>query len=163
VSADPVTDDDVDFALAVYREEGRWMVASLPARTATTADHFVAALRQLPGEGGVFGFACIADEFFVVLRTLPGRVRGLISDGACMLDWSLAVEVADLIELDWDEDEVEEFEPAGDLQVCSDFGLDADELLMICQDDDLLPDEQVRAIAKRMGFGAELTAVLRAR
>jgi hypothetical protein len=34
---------------------------------------------------------------------------------------------------------------------------------MICQDDDLLPDEQVRAIAKRMGFGAELNAVLRAR
>ena len=139
------------------------MVASLPARTATTADHLTAALRQLPGEGGVFGFACIADEFFVVLRTLSGRVRGLISDGACMLDWSLASEVADLIGLEWDEDEIEEFEPAGDLNLCADFGLDADELLMICQDDDLLPDEQVRAIAKRMGFGAELTAVLRAR
>ena len=152
-----MTDDDVDFALAVYREEGRWIVASLPARTATTADHLVASMRQLPGEGGVFGIACIADEFFVILRTAPGGVRGLISD------WSLAVEVADLIGLDWDEDDVEEFEPVGDLQVCADFGLDTDELLMICQDEDLLPDEQVRAVAKRMGFGAELSAVLRSR
>lgn len=158
-----VTDEDVDFALAAYREEGRWIVARLPARAATTAEHLAAALRQLPGEGGVFGFVCIAEEFFVVLRTVPGDVRGLISDGACMLDWSLAADVADLIDLDWDEDDVEEFEPAGDLQLCTDFGLDADELLMICQDDELLPDEQVRAIAKRMGFGAELSAVLRAR
>lgn len=163
MSADEVTDEDVDFAMAAYREEGRWIVATLPARTATTAEHLVAALRQLPGEGGVFGFACIAEEFFVALRTVPGGVRGLVSDSVCMLDWSLAAEVADLIDLEWDEDEVEEFDPAGDLHLCSDFGLDADEMLMICQDDELLPDEQVRAIAKRMGFGSELSAVLRSR
>ena len=91
------------------------------------------------------------------------RGRPRVDQRWSVLDWSLAVEVADLIGLDWDEDDVEEFEPVGDLQVCADFGLDTDELLMICQDEDLLPDEQVRAVAKRMGFGAELSAVLRSR
>ena len=158
-----MTEDDVDFAVAAYREEGRWIVATLPARVATTHDHLVAALRQLPGEGGVFGFASVDDEFFVIVRSAPGGVRGLVSDGMAILDWSLAEEVADAIGLDWDEDDLEEFEPEGDLSICADFGLDADEMQMICEDEDLLPAEQVRAITKRRGCGAEFAAVLRVR
>ena len=34
---------------------------------------------------------------------------------------------------------------------------------MICQDEEMYPDEQVRAIAKRLGFARELTAALRTR
>jgi hypothetical protein len=33
--------------------------------------------------------------------------------------------------------------------------------VMICQDEELYPDEQVRAIAKRLGFAMELSAALR--
>ncbi len=163
LTEETLTEDDVDFAVAAYREEGRWIVATLPARVATTSDRFIASLRQLPGEGGVFGFACIAEEFFVIVRTTPGGVRGVISDGMAILDWSLAEELADAIGLDWDEDDLEEFVPEGDLAVCADFGLAADELQMTCEDEDLLPAEQVRAIAKRMGFGAEMASVLRSR
>jgi len=35
--------------------------------------------------------------------------------------------------------------------------------MMICQDEELYPDEQVRTIAKRLGFAAELAAALRGR
>ena len=55
MSVEEVTADVVDFAVAAYREEGRWTVAPLPPAAVTTAEGFVAALRQLPGEGGVFG------------------------------------------------------------------------------------------------------------
>lgn len=159
-----VSAEDVDFAIAAYREEGRWSVIPLPARTVVTAEGFVAALRQLPGEGGVFGVVSIGDEFFILAHTVRDGVRLMISDAIALLDWPIAAEAAELIGLEWDEADVEEFEVAGDVSLCTDFGLDATELVMICQDEDLLyPDEQVRAIAKRLGFGAELAAVLRSR
>ena len=158
-----MTADVVDFAVAAYREEGRWTVVSLPPHAVTTAQAFVASLRQLPGEGGVFGIVSIADEFFILAHTVRDGVRLMISDAAALLDWSLAQEAAELIGLEWDEADIEEFEAAGDVSLCSDFGLDGAELVMICQDEELYPDEQVRAIAKRLGFGQELAAALRGR
>jgi putative tRNA adenosine deaminase-associated protein len=164
VDAQEVTTDDIDFAIAAYREEGRWVVVSLPARVAVAAEDFVTALRQLPGEGGVFGIVSVADEFFILAHTVRDGVRLMISDAIALLDWTIAADAAEMIGLEWEEADIEEFEAAGDVSVCEDFGLDSTELMMICQDDDLqYPDEQVRVIAKRMGFGAELAAVLRSR
>lgn len=153
----------MDFAVAAYREEGRWTVVSLPARAVVTAEGFVASLRQLPGEGGVFGVVCISDEFFVLAHTVRDGVRLMISDAIALLDWSLAREAAELIGLEWDEADVEEFEAAGDVSLCADFGLDAADLVMICQDEEMYPDEQVRAVAKRLGFSKELADALRSR
>lgn len=163
MSAEEVSAENIDFAVAAYREEGQWTVVSLPARAVVTADGFVASLRQLPGEGGVFGIVCIADEFFVLAHTVRDGVRLMISDAIALLDWSLAREAAELIGLEWDEADVEEFEAAGDVSLCADVGLDGAELVMICQDEEMYPDEQVRAIAKRLGFARELTAALRTR
>lgn len=153
----------VDFAVAAYREEGRWTVVSLPPHAVVTAEGFVASLRQLPGEGGVFGVVSIADEFFILAHTVRDGVRLMISDAAALLDWTLAQEAAEMIGLEWDEDDIEEFEAAGDVSLCTDFGLDGAELIMICQDEELYPDDQVRAIAKRLGFAKELAATLRGR
>ena len=158
-----MTAEVVDFAVAAYREEGRWTVVSLPPGAVVTAEGFVASLRQLPGEGGVFGVVSIADEFFILAHTVRDGVRLMISDAVALLDWSLAQEAAELIGLEWDEDDIEEFEAAGDVSLCTDFGLDGAELVMICQDEELYPDDQVRAIAKRLGFAKELAATLRGR
>ena len=163
MSGEEVTADVVDFAVAAYREEGRWTVVSLPPHAVVTAEGFVASLRQLPGEGGVFGIVSIADEFFILAHTVRDGVRLMISDAAALLDWSLAQEAAEMIGLEWDEDDIEEFEAAGDVSLCTDFGLDGAELIMICQDEELYPDDQVRAIAKRLGFAKELAATLRGR
>ena len=158
-----MTAEVVDFAVAAYREEGRWTVVSLPPGAVVTAEGFVASLRQLPGEGGVFGVVSIADEFFILAHTVRDGVRLMISDAVALLDWSLAQEAAELIGLEWDEDDIEEFEAAGDVSLCADFGLDGAELVMICQDEELYPDEQVRAIAKPLGFAHELAEALRGR
>lgn len=158
-----MTADVIDFAVAAYREEGRWTVVPLPPHAVTSAEGFVASLRQLPGEGGVFGVVAVADEFFLLAHTVRDGVRLMISDAAALLDWTLAQEAADIIGLEWDEEEVEEFEAAGDVSLCAEFGLDGPELMMICQDEELYPDEQVRAIAKRLGFAPELAAALRGR
>jgi putative tRNA adenosine deaminase-associated protein len=164
VDAEELTAEDIDFAIAAYREEGRWVVVSLPPASVVTAEGFVGLLRQLPGEGGVFGVVSIADEFFILAHTVRDGVRLMISDAMALLDWPIAADAAEMIGLEWDEADLEEFEAAGDVGLCEDFGLDATELMMICQDEDIqYPDEQVRVIAKRLGFGSELAAVLRSR
>ena len=137
------------------------MVSSIPARGALTVDLLTSTLRQLPGEGGVFGIVGIVDECFVALHSAGESVRAVISDGAATLDWALAAEVAELLGLEYEDDQLEEFEPVGDLTLFSDFGLGADELRLLCVDEDLYPDEQVKAIAKRLGFESELASVLR--
>ena len=152
----------IDFAVACWREEGLWSVTALPARSTASADALVSALRQFPGEGGVFGIVGVSDEFFIAIRQLGDRTKALISDGSAILDWDLAEEVADLVGLQVDEDDLEEFEPIGDLSLFSDFGLDSTEMSLLCADEDLYPDEQVRTIAKRVGFLAQLSAVVRA-
>lgn len=152
----------IDFAVAVWREEGQWMASSLPARVATSMDGLISTLRQLPGEGGVFGLIGVVDEYFIVVRQAAGSSRAMISDGAAILDWALAEEAADVIGLDIDDDDLEDFEPVGDMSIFADFGLDADELGLLCRDEDLYPDQQIKAIAKRLGFSQQLKSVLRA-
>lgn len=163
MSTQDVAVDDVDFAVAAYREDGRWSVSALAPQSALDIDTLVARLRQFPGEGGVFGIVSIGDDFFLLLHVVGQNVRVMISDAAALLDWSLAEEAADLIELEWDEDDIEEFEAAGDVSLCENLGLDGAELVMICEDEEMYPDEQVRAIAKRLGFANELAAAIRGR
>ena len=138
------------------------MASSLPARVATSMDDLISTLRQLPGEGGVFGLIGVVDEYFIVVRQAAGSSRAMISDGAAILDWALAEEAADVIGLDIDDDDLEDFEPVGDMSIFADFGLGADELGLLCRDEDLYPDQQIKAIAKRLGFSEQLKSVLRA-
>lgn len=136
--------------MVFYREEGRWNVAALPARGSTTMENLLDAVRRFPGEGGVMGAVAVGDEFFVIVRESGQGRRLMVSDGASTLDWSLADEAATL--LGFDEDDPEEYEPIGDVGLLADFGVSADDIVAICQDEDLYPDEQLAAIAQRLGF-----------
>jgi len=144
-----VTPDDVDVSMVFYREEGQWNVAALPARGSTTMEGVLDAVRRFPGEGGVMGAVAVGDEFFVIVREAGQGRRLMLSDGASTLDWSLADEAAVMLGLD--EDEPEEYEPIGDLGLLEDFGVSADDIVAICQNEDLYPDEQLSAIASRLG------------
>ena len=145
-----MTPEDVDVSMVFYREEGRWNVAALPARGSTTMENLLDAVRRFPGEGGVMGAVAVGDEFFVIVRESGQGRRLMVSDGASTLDWSLADEAATL--LGFDEDDPEEYEPIGDVGLLADFGVSADDIVAICQDEDLYPDEQLAAIAQRLGF-----------
>lgn len=47
--------------------------------------------------------------------------------------------------------------PGGDIDLLTDLGMNAMELEIICFDTELYPDEQIEAIAARLGFGNEFT------
>ena len=155
--------DDLDFAVAAWREEGRWNVSALPLRTAADIESLRAALRQLPGEGGVFGIVGVLDEFFLIVRQSGEHSRMFVSDGTAILDFALVEDAADLAGLPVDEDELEEFMPAGDATILADFGVDETELRLLCEDDSLYPDEQLAAIAKRLGIGDQWSRALASR
>lgn len=155
--------DEVDFAVAAWREDGRWSVSALPPRATTSLNAFTAALRQLTAEGGALGFLAVDEEFFIAVRVTPdGVTRLVLSDLNAAYEWPLAEEAADLLEVDVpeDEEEIDDLEPVGDVTLFVDLGVPVDEMELILGDPDLYPDEQVTSIATRIGFADQLSTVL---
>ena len=156
------------FAVAVYREGGRWECALLPPAVLDSLDACMAALRQQPAEGGPVALVDIADEFFVVLRLAPsGDIRVLLSDVTAAEEWELARQALDLLDRSADgrgeadaPDDPEEVWPAGDLGIFRDLGLDERELGAILDDVDLWADEMLAAVAARIGVGEPFGRVL---
>lgn len=141
----------IDFALAVYREEGVWQVAELAHHLLGDVDALVSALRRFPGDGGAAGLIGIDEDFFIVCRVVGSTVRLLLSDVTAAEDWELAESVMDFLGLP-DPDDDEEVQPAGDLGIFADAGFSAMDMGILL-DDDLYPDETLSVIAGRIGFG----------
>jgi putative tRNA adenosine deaminase-associated protein len=150
------------FAVAVYREGGRWDCALLPPAVLDDLDTCVAALRQQPREGGPIALVDVADEFFVALRLGPSGIRVLLSDLTAAEEFAIARQALERAGGDVDEapSDPEEVWPAGDLGIFRDLGLDERELGLILDDVDLWADEMLSAIADRIGVGAEFARVL---
>jgi putative tRNA adenosine deaminase-associated protein len=147
--------EDIDYSVILWREEGQWNGTKVPARQALVLDDLLTLCKQYPGEGGVFAAIGVAEEFFILLRHDPRTTEAIISDSVALLDWDLAVDAADLIELDWEEDDLEEFEAIGDLDMLHHFGVRKDDVLMICENPDLYPDLQVAEVFQRIGASAQ--------
>jgi putative tRNA adenosine deaminase-associated protein len=139
------------WAVVVLRGEDGWQVAQLPPGIAEDLDAVVAAVR---GQGaGAFALVDVADEFFVVVRVVAGEVALLLSDAGAALDWELATQVMERLDLDLPSDEESlDLHPAGELALFTDLGLDAMELSAILDDEDAYADEVLSSLALRLGF-----------
>ena len=153
-----MAEDDVDFAVAAYRDEGTWRVVELNPQLGEDVDDLSEALGRFPSDVGVLGLVSMNDDFFVILRRSGTQVRAMLSDVTAVDEWRLAGGVAEMIDmLDAEDDEVQ---AVGDLEILSDLGVTAFDLGMLCDDDDLYPDDILLDVAERLGFGAELEAIL---
>ena len=152
-----VSDVTQDFAIEAWHEDGRWSIASLPDPDDLT--HIVDRLKKQQTNGGAVALIAIDDEFFLAIRVLGTHVKFFISDITCAIDYEVAAEFLDLADLDQPEEDDEPL-PAGDLDIFADLGLQSMELSTICDDADLFPDEQIEAIASRLGFGDDLAELL---
>lgn len=153
------------FAVAVYRDGGRWDCALLPPAVLSDLDACVAALRQQPPEGGPLALVDVADEFFVALRLAPSAgLRVLLSDVTAAEEWDLARQALDLVRPGPGEPPgavpPDEVWPAGDLGIFRDLGLDERELGAILGDVDLWADELLTAVTARIGVGEPFARVL---
>jgi putative tRNA adenosine deaminase-associated protein len=154
-----MAEDDVDFAVAAYHDEGQWQVVELNPHLGEDVDDLSEALGRFPSDVGVLGMVSMNDDFFVIVRRSGTRVRVMLSDVTAIDDWPLAGGVADLLDLP---PLVEDDAPraVGDLEILSDLGMTAFDLGTLCDDDELYPDDILLDVAGRLGFGGELEAVL---
>ena len=152
-----VSEETQDFAIEAWHEDGRWSIASLPDPDGLT--HIIDRLKKQQTNGGAVALIAIDDEFFLAIRVLGTHVKFFISDVTCAIDYEVAAEFLELADIDQPEEDDEPL-PAGDLDIFSDLGLHSMELSTICDDADLFPDEQIEAVASRLGFGDDLAELL---
>jgi putative tRNA adenosine deaminase-associated protein len=150
-----------DFAVVVYREDDVWEADVLPTALTENLDGLIQALRQQPGIGGTIGLAAVGDDFFVALRVLGNHVSVFLSDVTASVDWPLARQVLDYLDIPVPEDEdLDQVLPVGDMSIFDDLGVDEMELGALSGDLDLFPDEVLASLARRIGFGQAMERAL---
>ena len=150
-----------DFAVVVYREDDVWEVDVLPVALTENLDGLILAVRQQPSRGGAIGLAAVGDDFFVALRVLGNQVSIFLSDVTASVDWPLARQVLDHLNIPVPEDEdLDQVLPVGDMSIFADLGVDEMDLGALSGNLDLFPDEVLASIARRLGFGPALERAL---
>ena len=152
-------DGDIDFVLAVYREEGVWQVQELPPEHADDLPALAAELRRWPGDFGCLGLVSVDEDFFLLVRVAGQGVRVLLSDVTAATEWPLARSALRQLELPVPDDE-DDPEPGGDPGIVADLGLPAMDMAALLDDLDRYPDETLGEIAHRLGFGELYDEVL---
>jgi putative tRNA adenosine deaminase-associated protein len=145
--------DATDFAVVVYREDEGWEADILPVALTEDLAGLIHALRQQPSLGGTVGLVSVGDDFFVAIRLLGDDVMVFLSDVTASVDWPLARQVLDYLDIPVpDDEELDQVLPVGDMSIFADLGLDEMELGAISGDLELYPDEMLLSIAGRIGF-----------
>lgn len=153
--------DAMDFAVVVYREDDRWEAEILPVALTEDLAGLIHALRQQPSLGGTVGLVSVGDDFFVAIRLLGDEVRVFLSDVTASVDWPLAGQVLEYLDIPIPEDEeLDQVLPVGDMSIFADLGLDEMELGAISGDLELYPDEMLLSIAGRLGFATAFERAL---
>jgi putative tRNA adenosine deaminase-associated protein len=145
--------DEVDIALAAYREEGVWQLQELADTALASLDTLSSALRRFPGDGGALALLAFDEDVFLVVRVVGPRVRVLLSDVTAADVFDLAREAIEQLGLPYPEEDDEPV-PAGDLDLLGDLGMPAIDMGVLIDDFDLYPDEMLSDIAASLGFGA---------
>ncbi len=151
-----------DVAVIVYREDNAWEADPLPLALTEDLNGLITALRRQPSLGGTIGLAAVGDDFFVAVRVLGGETSVFLSDLTAAVDWPLARQVLDYLDIPVpdDEEDLDQVLPAGDLSIFADLGIDEMDLGMLAGDLDLFPDEALVLLGRKIGFGHVLERAL---
>jgi putative tRNA adenosine deaminase-associated protein len=144
--------DGIDFAVAAFHVSGDWRVEEITDPFLTDLEQMAAGLRRFSADGDALGLVAIDEDFLLILRVGSGSLRVLLSDVTAADEWHLARDVVEHLGLPLPEDDDEQV-PAGDLDIVSDLGMQAQELALLLDDFDLYPDEILSDVARRAGFG----------
>ena len=148
------TEDDVDFVVAVYREDGKATAVPLDFDVANDLDELIRQLQRLPGDSGADGFVSVAGDFFVICRVRGRAVEVLLSDITAANDWPIARDVVDYLGEELP-DEDDDSAPIGDLEMFAASGLRAFELEAMATDYDEDSSELLLQIARKLRIGDE--------
>ncbi|SER89987.1 putative tRNA adenosine deaminase-associated protein [Propionibacterium cyclohexanicum] len=144
--------EEIDFVVAMYREDGMPTVTELPEACANDLEELIAQLRRVPGDVGALGAVSINGEFFVLCRVRGPQVQVLLSDVVASNDWPIARDAVDFLNVDVPDPD-DEPEPVGDLDILVDQGVSEFEMESLAGDLEEDSDELVRRVAHDMRFG----------
>ena len=147
----------VDFGCIAWHEDGRWDASLL--NSTRDIGLIIDALKSQQTNGGAIALIAIEDEFVIIARVLGDQMRMMISDITYALDYEVAAELVEVLDLEFPQEE-DESQAGGDIDLLSDLGVGEMELLAILDDTELYPDEQLEAIANRLGFGEQFNQVI---
>ena len=147
----------VDFGCIAWHEDGRWDATAL--NTTRDLGLIIDALKSQQTNGGAIALIAIEDEFVIIARVLGDQMRMMISDVTYALDYEVAAELVEVLDLEFPQEE-DDSQPGGDIDLLSDLGVGEMELLAILDDTELYPDEQLEAIANRLGFDEQFNQVI---
>jgi putative tRNA adenosine deaminase-associated protein len=147
--------DSVDFALAAFRDDGEWQVQDIASPAFESVESLSHALRRLPGDGGAVAMIAVDEDFFVIVRVAGPSTRVLLSDITAAEEWELAQSALDFLGLPAFDGLDDDVAPAGDLDLLADLGMQAMDMGVLIDDDDLYPDEMLSEVARALGFGEQ--------
>jgi putative tRNA adenosine deaminase-associated protein len=162
VDLEDAADDEIDFVLAAYREDGQPYVQSLAKDLANDLDELIVQLRRLPGDAGALGFVSLVEEVFVITRVRGQHVQVLLSDAAAATDWPIARDVVDYLGEEPLDDEEDEGEPIGDLGIVADLGLSDFDMGAIIDNLDLSSVEMLTEIADKIKLNPQFRKAVEA-
>ena len=154
-------DDEIDFVLAAYREEGQLLVQAMDKDLANDLEELIAQLRRLPGDAGALGFVSLVEEVFVLVRVRGQHVQVLLNDAAAAADWPIAHDVADLLDEDIPDPD-DESEPMGDLGIVADLGMSDFDMGALIEDLDLGSDQMLIEVADKIKLNPQFRRVAEA-
>ena len=141
--------DELDFGIIAFHDEGQWALSKL--ENTRDLSVIIDQLKAQPTNGGALVLLAIEEDYFVIIRLLGLNLQMMISDVTYAVDSEFAADVLDALDLPFP-DEEDEAQPGGDLDLLMDLGITARELETIADDLELFPDEQIEALAGRLGF-----------
>ena len=163
VDLEDAADDEIDFVLAAYREDGQPYVQSLSKDLANDLEELIVQLRRLPGDAGALGFVSLVEEVFVITRVRGQHVQVLLSDTAAASDWPIARDVVDYLgEEALEDEEEEEGDPIGDLGIVADLGLSDFDMSAIIDNLDLSSVEMLTQIADKIKLNPQFRKAVEA-
>ncbi|MCL2542862.1 MAG: tRNA adenosine deaminase-associated protein [Nocardioidaceae bacterium] len=145
--------EELDFAVAAYVDDDGWQVAEMVVDHIGDLDSLAHALRRFPSATGAVGMVAVDEDFFVIARVDPHETRVLLSDVTAATDWEFAASIVEFLGLPLPEDDEDDVEPAGDMDLLSDLGVDPVALAELLDDQEAYPDELLSDIARLLGFG----------
>ncbi|GAA1430184.1 hypothetical protein GCM10009616_14160 [Microlunatus lacustris] len=154
-------DDEIDFVIAAYREEGQLLVQAMDNDLANDLEELIAQLRRLPGDAGALGFVSLVEEVFVLVRVRGQHVQVLLNDAAAAADWPIAHDVADFLDEDVPDPD-DDSEPMGDLGIVADLGMSDFDMGALIEDLDLGSDQMLVEVADKLNLNPQFRRVAEA-
>ena len=151
---DDAEDDEIDFCVALYREDGEPTGVALEPDMANDFEELIAYLQRIPGDAGAMGLVSLDSEVLVAVRVRGSRhIQVFVSDVFFVDTWPIVRDAVDFLGLEPGAGDVPEEGPVGDLAMFADQGLSEMDIEAMFMDDDLTSEDIAERIANGIRFG----------